>query len=206
MKPLRLMLLAFIAGSLLTGCAGTLPITVGGDCHNKTLPMLLDATDMKTLFHDMALELCTDKCADRQTCGAPASCQEEPGGRATVMVTDFADLQSLVPSQSGMLMGELMRGGLNSVCCYKIVQAEFAKYFKLSENGLVVLTRRATEVKKNEYQQPEAVVGTYTYLSNDKVLIFARRMDTETGTISKMVTRELTYSCGGSSVINYTVK
>ncbi|MBJ6752408.1 FlgO family outer membrane protein [Geomonas anaerohicana] len=205
MKPVRLMLIALVAGSLLSGCAGTLPITVGGDCHNKTLPMLLDATDMKTLFHDMALELCTDKCADRQSC-APASCQNETGGRATVMVTDFADLQSLVPSQSGMLMGELMRGGLNSVCCYKIVQAEFAKYFKLSENGLVVLTRRATEVKKNEYQQPEAVVGTYTYLSNNKVLVFARKMDTETGTISKMVTRELTYSCGGSSVINYTVK
>lgn len=191
---------------ILSGCAASFPVALGGECHNKTLPSLLDATDLKTLFHDMALELCVDKCTSAATCGAPSSCKDESGSRATVMVTDFADLQTFLPSQPGMLMGELMRGGLNDVCCYRIVQAEFAKYFKLSEKGLVVLTRQVSEVKKNEYLQPEAIVGTYTYLDNNKVLIFVRKINTETGTISRMVTRELTYACGGRSVLSYTAK
>ncbi|HBG05970.1 MAG: hypothetical protein A2075_16385 [Geobacteraceae bacterium GWC2_58_44] len=99
-----------------------------------------------------------------------------------------------------------MRGGLNAACCSKIVQAEFAKYFKLSENGLVVLTRQVSEIKKNEYAHPEVVVGTYNYLNNNKVLIFVRRINTETGAISRMVTREIDYTCAGRSVLGYTVK
>jgi len=98
-----------------------------------------------------------------------------------------------------------MRAGLSKVCCYKIVQAEFGKYFKLSENGLIVLTRKTSEIKKDEYVQPEAIIGTYNYLNNNKVLVFVRRINTETGKITKMVTRELDYSCFGKS-LRYTVK
>jgi hypothetical protein len=108
-----------------------------------------------------------------------------------VLVTDFADIQSFQPNQAGLLMGELMRGSLSNVCCYKIIQAEFGKYFKLSENGLVVLTRNATEIKNDEYAKSEAIVGTYSYMNNNKVVIFARRMNTETGKISRMVTKEV---------------
>lgn len=68
-------------------------------------------------------------------------------------------------------MGELMRSSLNNVCCYQIIQAEFAKYFKLSENGLVVLTRKISEIKNDEYSQSDAIVGTYSYLNNSKVVI-----------------------------------
>ena len=122
------------------------------------------------------------------------------------MVTDFADIQSFMPNPSGLLMGELMRGGLNDVCSYKIVQAEFAKYFKLSENGLVVLTRQVSEVKKDAYSQPDVIVGTYSYLNNNKVLIFVRKINTESGIISRMVTRELNYTCLARSVTGYSVK
>jgi hypothetical protein len=125
--------------------------------------------------------------------------------RLTVLVTDFADLQTFIPNQSGLLMGELMRAGLNKTCCYKIIQAEFAKYFKLSENGLVVLTRNVNEIKKDEYSQSEAIVGTYNYLNNNKVVVFVRRINMATGRISKMVTREVNYSCLGRSV-RYSVK
>ncbi|MDD2734400.1 MAG: FlgO family outer membrane protein [Desulfuromonadaceae bacterium] len=126
--------------------------------------------------------------------------------RATVLVTDFADLQTFLPNQSGLLMGELMRGSLNNVCCTKIIQAEFAKYFKLSENGLVVLTRKASEIKKDEYFQSDAIVGTYSFQNNNKVVIFARKLNMDTGRITRMVTREVNYSCSGRSVDGYTVK
>lgn len=210
-------LLVAVAGiaiiEALTGCAtyNTYHPEAYGACYNKSLPVLLDATDLKALFQDIAAELCVDTCAD---CAARtpdgkaailASAPSEEANRLTVLVTDFADLQTFIPNQPGLLMGELMRASLNKTCCYKIIQAEFAKYFKLSESGLVVLTRNVNEIKKDEYFQSEAIVSTYNYLSNNKVVIFVRRINMATGKISRMVTREVNYSCLGRSV-KYSVR
>ncbi|GFE60788.1 FlgO family outer membrane protein [Geobacter sp. AOG2] len=196
----------------LTGCAtyNSYHPEAYGACYNKTLPVLLDATDLKALFQDIAAELCVDTCAEcaaRTSDGKaaiPASAPNDEANRLTVLVTDFADLQTFIPNQPGLLMGELMRASLNKTCCYKIIQAEFAKYFKLSESGLVVLTRNVNEIKKDEYFQSEAIVGTYNYLSNNKVVIFVRRINMTTGKISRMVTREVNYSCLGRS-LKYSV-
>lgn len=194
---------------LLNGCVADV---IYGPCHGKTLPQLLDTTELKPLFQEMAYELCTDSCTDCTTrtpdgklAITPNACSLEEIRHKTVLVTDFVDLKSYVPGDSGLLMGELMRGSLNQVCCYKIVQAEFGRYFKLNENGLVSLTRQISEIKKDEYPQPEAVVGTYNYLNNSKVVLFVRRINTTTGYVTKMVTRELDYSCVGRKII-YGVK
>ena len=210
---MRCALLALVAAVLmqtLTGCALHTEPYYGASCY-KSLPVLLDATDLKALFQDIAAELCVDTCTDctplvstgKRT--APVCASTNEAQRLTVLVTDFADLQTFIPNQPGILMGELMRASLNQVCCYKIIQAEFAKYFKLSENGLVVLTRNATEIKKDEYSRSEAIVGTYSYLNNNKVIIFVRKINMETGKISKMVTREVSYSCL-RRLIKYSVK
>lgn len=201
---------------VLTGCApyyyyNTHQPEAYGACYNKSLPILLDSTDLKALFQDIAAELCVDTCSECVSrapdgkAAIPASAPRNEINPQTVLVTDFADLQTFIPNQSGLLMGELMRASLNKVCCYKIIQAEFAKYFKLSENGLVVLTRNVNEIKKDEYSQSEAIVGTYSYLSNNKVVIFVRRINMATGKISRMVTREVNYSCLGRSV-KYSAK
>lgn len=213
MRPRRILclLVCFLTG-LLTGCAGSLPSRLaGGTCYNKPLPLLLDSTDLRELFQNIATDLCTDTCSDcssATTDGRKASaCQNSDGAsRATVLVTDFADLQSFIPNQPGLLMGELMRGSLNNACCYRIVQAEFGKFFKLSENGLVVLTRKVNEIKKDEFHQSEAIVGTYNYMNNSKVVIFVRKMNVETGRISRMVTKEIDYSCTGRAVTGYSIK
>jgi hypothetical protein len=189
---------------LLSGCVTDV---VYGPCYGKTLPQLLDSTNLKPLFQEMAYELCSDHCTD---CAAknpdgtllvtPQPCGLEEIRRQTVLVTDFVDIRSYMPEISGLLMGEMMRGSLNQVCCYKIVQAEFGKYFKLNENGLISLTRRVSEIKKDDYPQPEAVVGTYNYLNNGKVVLFVRRINTTTGYVVKMVTREIDYSCLGRQI------
>lgn len=208
----RLSIFTFV-GSLLIlmlgGCA-TAPERYGA-CYGKPLPVLLDSTDLKALFDDIASDLCVDSCNDCSArpvdanSGIKVCANRDEINRQTVVVTDFADIQTFVPNQPGLLMGELMRAGLNKKCCYKIVQAEFGKYFKLSENGLIVLTGKASEIKKDEYLQSEAIIGTYNYLNNSKVLVFVRRINTETGKITKMVTRELDNSCAGR-LLRYTVK
>jgi hypothetical protein len=205
------LVIVLIAAALSAGCASTKP-PFGGSCSNKTLPILLDSTDLKDLFQGIAAELCTDNCTDCPQKPADANrasqvcTNRDELDRATVLVTDFADLQTFLPNPSGLLMGELMRGSLNNVCCNKIIQAEFAKYFKLSENGLVVLTRKVSEIKKDEYSQSDAIVGTYSFQNNNKVVIFARKLNMDTGRITRMVTREVNYSCSGRSVEGYTVK
>lgn len=193
---------------MLSGCTAGI---INAPCYGRTLPQLLDATNLKPLFQEMAYELCTDSCTDCAVRGAdkalelPPSCGLDEIRRQTVLVTDFVDIKSYMPEHAGLLMGEMMRGSLNRVCCYKIVQAEFGKYFKLNEHGLVSLTRRVSEVKKDEYPQPEAVVGTYNYLNNNKVVLFVRRINTTTGHVVKMVTREIDYSCLGRQ-ISYGVR
>jgi len=194
---------------MLGGCAS---VHVQGPCHGKTLAQLLDATDMKSLFQQVAYELCTENCSDcfnklpdGSVAILPNLCQMEDTKRQTVLVTDFVDIKTYMPELPGLLMGEMMRGSLNQVCCYKIVQAEFGKYFKLNEHGLVSLTRRISDIKQDAYPQPEAVVGTYNYVNNNKVVLFARRINTTTGHVVKMVTREIDYSCIGRQ-ISYGVR
>jgi hypothetical protein len=203
-----------MAMSLLTSCSTTSFSIAGVNasdnrCVNKTLPSLLDATDLKSLFHEIALDLCTESCIDcPDNSNFPNSCEQDYNNarRVTILVSDFADIQSFLPNQSGLLMGELMRASLNKVCHYEIIQAEFAKYFKLSEKGLVALTRNASEVNNDTYSQPDIIVGTYNYANNNKVVLFVRRINTATGKISRMVMKEINFSCENKTVIGYTVK
>ena len=201
-----LLLFVFMLG----GCAS---VPMQGACHGKTISQLLDATDLKTLFQQAAQELCTENCRD---CGKsspdgsvalmPNLCSMDDFKRQTVLVTDFVDIKTYTPEMPGLLMGELMRGSLNQVCCYKIVQAEFGKYFKLNEHGLVSLTRRVSDIKQDTYPQPEAVVGTYNHVNNNKVILFVRRINTSTGHVVRMVTREIDYSCSGRQILSYGVR
>ncbi len=192
---------------LLTGCAHQPQLD-----SSCTITDLLNTADLKQIFNSIAVEMCTDNCGEcRQLPGGDASSPTQCAGiddahRLTVLVTDFVDINTYVPKPIGLLMGELMRGSLSNACCYTIVQAEFAKYFKLSDSGLVSLTRVPSEVKNDEYRQGEAIVGTYDYLEGNKLLIFAKKINTMTSRISRMVTKELSYVCVDGTITSYSVR
>lgn len=193
---------------LLQGCPSTpwypyYPLEGNGLCR-ATPKDLLSATDLKGIFDEMAAELCVGTAGNPggYSSSSRPACTGTP--RRTVLVTDFVDISNLAPDRHGLLMGELMRSSLNNRCCYRIVQVEFAKYFRLDGNGLVVLTRDINEIKKDEFGETECVVGTYSFLDG-KLILFARRINTASGRITKMVTREITYECGGDR-ITFTVK
>ena len=194
MLLMRTVIITFIS-FMLCGCTA-----VQMPCTGKTLQQYLDATELKPLFMQMAAELCDAGVADDATI-----CSVDGSKRQTVLVTDFVDLKTFTPEHSGLIMGELMRGSLNQSCCYNISQAEFGKYFKLNEQGLISLTRKTSEINSSDFLQPEVVVGTYSFLGNSKITLFARRIQTNTGTVVRMVTREIHYSCLGRK-IEYDVK
>jgi hypothetical protein len=192
LRVLSISLLLFAAG-----CVTEQRVITYGTCFNKSLQSLLDTTDLKQLFQGISTEFCPANCREgSQGNLRSADCREENHG-PTLLVTDFVDLQTLVPNDSGLLMGEVMRTSLNNVCNYDVLQGEFARYFTLSDLGLMVLTRRASEIKNNAFEERDAIVGTYSYLNNNKVMIFVRRINTRTGKVARMVSRELDYSCAG---------
>jgi len=214
MKQKFLLLTILFLTSISNGCMLAIPTVSSnpyssGGCYKQNFDNLLEHTELKKVFTEIAQELCVDSCntcndSVKSTCNSSkTSSPLDDVKRRTVLVTDFVDIQTFVPKQQGILMGELMRSSLNTNCCYRIVQAEFAKYFKLSENGLVVLSRNTNEIKKNEYNESDSIVGTYSVMNN-KLIIFVRIINTTTGKISKMVTRELTYNCSGDN-ITYSV-
>ena len=195
----------------LAGCVPQSTAVRYSSCYGKSFNQLLESTDLKPLFNNIARELCTQppgtQSVDVSTDPVAKSVRgatDNDKKEYSILITDFVDIQSFTPASQGLLMGELMRGSLSSVCGTKITQVEFAKFFNLNEKGLVVLSRKVSEIKKDEYDQTEAIVGTYSYLNN-KIVIFARKINVVTGKISRMVTRELDYNCAGGSV-SYTTK
>ena len=195
---------------LLAGCTTGNSLSRYGVCSGKSFNQLLESTDLKPLFNDLALELCSDTLKQTAAQASPEKISESRCSAAgaksdySVLVTDFVDIQTFAPASQGLLMGELMRGSLNSVCCTKITQVEFAKFFNLNEKGLIVLSRKVSEIKNDDYDQTEAIVGTYSYLNN-KIVLFARKINVVTGKISRMATREIDYNCSGG-VVSYRVK
>ena len=169
-----------------SSCAGE--ITCSSKYAGYSSDEMLVKPDMKPIFDDIARSLCDpDSCAGQNP-------------QNTLLVTDFVDIQSLKPGRAGFLMGELMRGGLNSLCCSDIIQGEFSKFFKLSDNGLVALTRNPKEIHTNEYRNSDCIVGTYSY-SIDKLYLFVRKIDIYTGVISKFISREISFTCPGDKVV-----
>jgi len=203
-------ILSVVLVGLLAGCASHTTSTRYSSCYGKSFNQLLEATDLKPLFNDIARELCDEPCGSDGVLSShdktdPSSrCSAAPRQSYSILITDFVDIQSFTPASQGLLMGELMRGSLSSVCSTKITQVEFAKFFNLNEKGLVVLSRKVSEIKKDEYDQTEAIVGTYSYLNN-KIVLFARKINVVSGKISRMVTREIDYNCAGG-FISYSVK
>lgn len=196
---------------MLTACTSHSSIPRYSSCYGKSFNQLLESTDLKPLFSDIARELCSEPCVHN---GANASSNKSESDNKcipstdrnnySILVTDFVDIQTFTPASQGLLMGELMRGGLSAICNTKITQVEFAKFFNLNEKGLVVLSRKVSEIKKDEYDQTEAIVGTYSYLNN-KIVIFARKINVVTGKISRMVMREIDYNCSGG-IVSYSVR
>ena len=206
MKIDKTALASVLVALLFTGCAHQNTAKRYSACSGKSFNQLLESTDLKPLFNDIARELCAEPCV------AEGGTTSEKGSKCSaandtnsysVLITDFVDIQSFTPASQGLLMGELMRGSLSSICSTKITQVEFAKFFNLNAKGLVVLSRKVSEIKKDEYDQTEAIVGTYSYLNN-KIVIFARKINVVSGKISRMVTREVDYNCAGGTV-SYTV-
>lgn len=187
----------------LSGCSSaattavihTVPAKATEKC-SQGLEWQVRMLDLKKIFGELAAELCTECSGARK----PDLCQGKPESdcclktRDQLLVTDFVDLTTFEPKRVGVLLGEAMKAGLSQSCCRPIQQVELAKYFKLTDLGLVALTRESDDIAAKEYRPGECVIGTYT-LSADKLMLFVRRVNLADGSIVRMVSREISFSC-----------
>jgi len=179
-----------LAALALAGC-GT---TSSAACTPRQLPSLLSSTDLHPILGSVAGQLCEATCTPgpdgRLSCDAPLRNETTP-----LLVPDFVNLDSFSPGPTGLYLGEQMRAALNAQCGASIRQVEFGKHLQLSDDGVVSLTRNPTEVLQNEVAGQDIIVGTYAYNAG-RLSLFVRKLDASTGIISRMVAKEITYSCG----------
>jgi len=100
-----------------------------------------------------------------------------------LIVTDFADITSLDNhSRLGYVLSNSIKDSLINVSKIDVVEAEVSKYFKISGNGIKILSRDTSKLRSTNFDVRYAVVGTYTH-SNHELLIFVKLIDLKNGII-----------------------
>lgn len=202
--------LMLLATGMLTGCAHSNSGVYERSGPHRSLDSRLETIDLKALFNAIASEFCSDACCGEKDlsshgdCSTPADAAWCGQAGERVIVTDFVDLQSFEPKKSGLVMAELLRGSLNQSCGHRVIQGEFSKYFKVSDQGLVILSRSASDIGR-DYTGRHVVVGTYEYNRN-KLLLFVKKINTSDNQIVRMVTKEIDFSPNGADGAGYVVK
>ncbi len=157
-------------------------------CAKLGLPRLVVLNEVGKVFDDLANGFCPANCT-----GAAGSCDER-GLSKLVLVPDFVNLTTYSPGTTGLYMGEQMRAALSQRCNSKIFQAEFGRDLKLSGEGLVALTRDPGEISNCEFAGQDILIGTYSY-SGNRLSVFVRKIGGDAGVISKMISKEIEFSC-----------
>ncbi len=168
----------------LTGCAAN----DHQQCAKLGLSRLIVLNEVSRVFDDLAVGFCPASCT-----GVAGSCDER-GLSKLVLVPDFVNLTTYSPGTSGLYMGEQMRAALSQRCNSKIFQAELGRDLKLSAEGLVALTRDPGEIAKDEFAGQDILIGTYSY-SGNRLSVFVRKISGAAGVISKMISKEIEFSC-----------
>jgi len=100
-----------------------------------------------------------------------------------IMVTDFVDITYLDNhTKLGYVLSNNIKNSLINKYKANVVEAEVSKYFKISGNGLKILSRDVDKLRSTNFNVQFAVVGTYTH-SSSELIVFVKLIDLKTGII-----------------------
>lgn len=148
-------------------------------CKNS-LEANLQSVSLQPIFDGMAQELMGNACG--------------LGTQGGFVVTDLVSMADLKPGVAGLVMGEVARAALTRLNCQRVYQVEAANLLTLNDQGFIALSRSATEVRPEIGPVREAVVGSY-HAWPDKALLVLRRINTQTGELTRSVSREISFGC-----------
>ncbi len=181
MKRLSIILVLTVM-SLLSACSTT---SRSSDNQCLTFEDKLQATDLSVLIQGMAVELSN---------GLPKFDPNSNNNYGVLLVADFVNINTLKSEPNSLVMSDMMRTYLANIPGKKVVQVEFGKDIRLSDSGVVSLTRNIDLANKQKVGANQVVVGTYLNLQN-KLVINLRAIDPSNQIISSAVVREINYSC-----------
>jgi TolB-like protein len=100
-----------------------------------------------------------------------------------IIVTDFVDISSLDNhTKLGYVLSNNMKDALINNYNSEVVEVEVSKYFKISGNGVKILSRDVDKLLSKNFDVRYAVVGTYTH-TDKEVIVFIKLIDLKTGII-----------------------
>ncbi len=112
-----------------------------------------------------------------------------------VLVTDFVDLTSLNNfSRLGYVFSNSIKNSLIHKYNVNVIEAEVSKYFKISGNGLKILSRNVDNMRTQTFDVTRVVVGTYTY-TDEEIVFFVKLINLESGIIEGSYAKKLPMTC-----------
>ena len=100
-----------------------------------------------------------------------------------ILVTDFVDITSLNNyTRLGYVLSNNIKNSIINNYDIDVIEAEVSRYFKISGNGIKVLSRDVEKLRSTNFNVRYAVVGTYTYSTNE-LIVFVKLIDLKTGII-----------------------
>uniref|UniRef100_UPI0040481A2B FlgO family outer membrane protein n=1 Tax=Polynucleobacter sp. TaxID=2029855 RepID=UPI0040481A2B len=180
--------IVLIATLILGGCSGA-PKRGDGQC--ATFEDKLQATDLTALVSGMTTEL---------NASLPVFDPSDPDEYGILLVADFVNVNTLRSEPNALVMSDMMRSYLARIAGKKVLQVEFGKDIRLSESGLVSLTRKIGQAGSPQVGASQVIVGTYLNLNN-KLIINVKAIDPSTQIISSAIVRELNYTCSGGKLV-----
>lgn len=202
----RLALAALGVASSLTGCANPRDrgqALFGEDWYQPVPcrgapPSLFSRIELNSLMRNFVGEFCSPESGLRNG---------EISPQEVVVVPDFVELSSYHANTTGIILGEVTRSAVSVVCRQPVRQVDLSKALRLNEFGLSALTRDAEKIAFNGVPVRWGYVGTYAELPQ-KIILTLREIDFSSGTISRVVSKELVYGChwdGSRHVFTYSV-
>lgn len=122
-----------------------------------------------------------------------------------IIVTEFVDLNHLENySKLGYVLSNNIKNTLINKHHATVIEAEVSKYFKISANGLKILSRDINEIRSESFNIKQAIIGTYTY-TDKEIVIFVKLIDLKTGIIKGSYAETLPMSNSSRLMLGLTL-
>ena len=123
-----------------------------------------------------------------------------------LIVTEFVDLTLLENhTKLGYVLSNSIKNSLINIHNASVIEAEVSKYFKISGNGLKILSRDINMIKNKNLTVERAVVGTYAY-TDDEIIIFVKLVNLKTGIIEGSYTKAIEMGRSTRMLLNINCK
>jgi TolB-like protein len=131
---------------------------------------------------------------------------ERYGLKKEVIVTDFVSVEALSnKTQLGFIFSSNLKNELAANRKLKIIEAQTAKYFKIGDDGVTLLSRDKSDSLRDEFGADYAFVGTYA-VTEERIIVFVKLINLSTGKIEAAATEEEPMSCEIKNILDLKSK